>query len=685
MNSLYFRLAKNNIKKNKNTFIPFGISCGTMIALFYMLLAITDQIEAGQFYGAESMKTVLNLGVWICGLFSIGVIFYTNSFLMKKRTKELGLYSVLGLEKKHIGKVLFCEIGIIGIISVLTGLLAGVLLSKFMYLVLLNMMHLDTLLSFGVGIFAMKITVLLFAGIFLIVIVFNYFKLIFIKPIELLRGDNVGEREPKAKWLSAIVGGICLFIGYYIAVTTDKPLAAMNIFFVAVLFVIAGTYLIFMSGSIAILKILKKNKKYYYHRTHFITISGMMYRMKQNAAGLSNICILSTMVLVVISTTVALYLGIDDELRNRYPKDVMATTIYDGKEDRDPNYLASYDPQLVLDTVDAQAQKYKVSVVDLKGYYSIGTVGTMKEGVFSGENTSMSEMSILEILTIEDYMKISGQSAGDLKDELTSDEVYLYSKNGEGKEGETVTIGGKTFTIKGLLKEEELGNSSDFMVTFGYDYQVVIVNNIDNLVTISKGLTRVTSAGDKMEIPVHYNCEFNLSGELQDKKDFSANFRDSLNGAGIARVEKVENIFTVRQEFLSIYSSLFFIGIFIGTLFLLTTVLIIYYKQISEGYDDRKRFQIMEKVGMSKEEVKKVIKNQILTVFFLPILLAIIHIAFAFNIIKRILALLNLTNVSLFIGCTVGAVLVFLVIYGIVYTLTARAYYKIVNMKDAKA
>ena len=325
---LYFRLALRNVKNNKSTFLPFSISTSAIIAMFYMLYSIYEQVNENMFSGAEQMRIILNLGVSICGIFSVFVLIYTNGFLMKRRSREFGLYSVLGMEKKHITKIVFWEIVIVALGCITTGILAGIALSKLMFMVLLKILNLKTDFAFGVYPKPVLFTIIVFDLIFAIVIFLNSVRVHRLKPVELIRNENAGEREPKAKWLLAILGLVTLALGYYLALTAKSPMDAMGRFFMAALCVIIGTYLLSMSVSIAFLKILKKNKKFYYDKKHFITVSGMMYRMKQNAAGLATICILSTCVLVVLSTTVSLYVGMEDVLRGRFPKDVMTNYLY---------------------------------------------------------------------------------------------------------------------------------------------------------------------------------------------------------------------------------------------------------------------------------------------------------------------------------------------------------------------
>lgn len=665
---MYRRLALNNIRKNKNTFFPFSLSCIAMIAMFYMLHSIQMQADDNLFFGAGTMRTILGFGTIICGVFSLFVVFYTNSFLMKRRSKEFGLYSILGMEKKHISRVVFWEIAVVGAASIIIGLLSGMLFSKLMFMVLLKIMHLQTDFAFKISVESLLLTFVLFAVLFIFIMLANNIRIFRLKPIDLMSGSHAGEREPKAKWAMAVMGILCLGVGYYLAVTVKNPIQAMGTFFVAVLFVIAGTYLVFVSGSIALLKLLKSNKNYYYQKNHFITVSGMMYRMKQNAVGLSNICILSTAVLVVLSSTVSLYAGFDDIMRTRYPKDVMTTYLYEEEDSEDePGH---YDYSVLEPALRARGARYHVNLKGIEKYYSYSSVGIMKANAFWPDyESSISDMTgfvALEVMTVEDFNNRMGASY-----DVEKGKVLVYTSENAALSEETVKIAGREYPVSGRVQEVPEVNALD--ADFGQLW--MIVPDMEMMKEIRNGID--SAFEDGAYTLIYYNFNFDLEGKYEDKKAFCTDLRDEINKTGIAHAASIEDIYTVRQEFYGIYGSLFFIGIFLGALFLITTVLIIYYKQISEGYEDRERFIIMQKVGMGEKEVKSVIRSQVLLVFFLPLLLAVVHVCFAFGIIKKLLIIMEFKNVPLFILCTIATVAVFVIVYGIVYSLTAKAYYRI--------
>lgn len=665
---MYRRLALNNIRKNKNPFFPFSLSCIAMIAMFYMLHSIQLQADDNLFFGAGTMRTILGFGTIICGVFSLFVVFYTNSFLMKRRSKEFGLYSILGMEKKHISRVVFWEIAVVGAASIIIGLLSGMLFSKLMFMVLLKIMHLQTDFAFKISVESLLLTFVLFVALFILIMLANNIRIFRLKPIDLMSGSNAGEREPKAKWAMAVMGILCLGVGYYLAVTVKNPIQAMGTFFVAVLFVIAGTYLVFVSGSIALLKLLKSNKNYYYQKNHFITVSGMLYRMKQNAVGLSNICILSTAVLVVLSSTVSLYAGFDDIMRTRYPKDVMTQYLYEEEDSEDePGH---YDYSVLEPVLRVRGARYHVNLKGIEQYYSYSSVGILEANAFwpdyESSITDMTGFVALEVMTVEDFNNRMGASY-----DVEKGKVLVYTSENAALSEETVKIAEREYPVSGRVQEVPEVSALD--ADFGQLW--VIVPDLNMMKEIRSGIDSAFEDGAYTVIT--YNFNFDLEGKDEDKKAFCTDLRDEIDKTGIARAAAITDSYTTRQELYGIYGSLFFIGIFLGALFLITTVLIIYYKQISEGYEDRERFIIMQKVGMGEKEVKSVIRSQVLLVFFLPILLAVVHVCFAFGIIKKLLIIMEFTNVPLFILCTIATVAVFVIVYGIVYSLTAKAYYRI--------
>lgn len=530
-------------------------------------------------------------------------------------------------------------------ISILGGLVFGIIFGKLMYLLLLKILHNSVDMQFSVNGTAIVQTVILFAGIFLLTYLYNILQIQLVNPVELLHGGNQGEKEPKSRWLLVIVGVAALGNGYWIALTTEAPLEALLKFFVAVVWVIIGTYALFIAGSIVVLKILRKNKAYYYNPKHFTSVSGMIYRMKQNGAGLANICVLSTMVLVMVSTTVSLYAGMEDILDSRFPRDVSIVC----------NEADTNNEETLQRLIKEQCEKAGVKITDRVRY----RYGSMN-AVLKGNNLEKVEQYYpdnhfyyVEMITQEEYNRIEKQNVS-----LKEQEILTYTTNGKcGKK--QINIAGQNYQVKKELSEMTSQPKSTAEM---YKTLYIVFANAEQIERIES---------------FSYADKFNLKGDdgkqketlEQIQNEFYEKFPDGT----------MESRMLSRSSFYELYGGLFFIGIYLGSMFIMATVLIIYYKQISEGYDDRERYQIMQKVGMSKKEVKRSIRSQVLSVFFLPLVVAVIHVAVAFKVMTKILGVLNLTNVSLFAVCTIITIAVFAVFYIIVYSITAKEYYRIVN------
>lgn len=657
MNKFFYpELAINNIKKNYRTYIPYILTCIGTIMMFYNMCYLVVAKDIGSVSHSESVRQILYLGAIVIGIFSLIFLFYTNSFLIKRRKKEFGLFNIVGMEKRHIAKIMFYETLIIGISTLAGGLLLGIFLSKLMLLLLFKIMLFKAPFGFEIPLAAITSTTALFTCIFTVNLIFNMGQVHFSNPVELLRGGNVGEKEPKTKWILALIGFVSLGLGYYIAVVTRSPLAALNKFFVAVILVIIGTYSLFTAGSIGLLKVLRKNKKYYYQSKHFITVSGLIYRMKQNAAGLANICILSTAVIIMISSTISLYSGIEDVLRTRYPRNIIisAASISD-QEAEDVSALVA--KELSASNIEA------INLV----HYRFKTLVALREGSnFTSADFNyyaMNNLSTLILISQDQFNRLENTSIS-----LDPGETVVYTPEGKIP-GEELNLNGYKLTVKETLDSVKTANLlSDNMID---SYCLVV----DDVSTIDEIYKEFVQDGTREGLSYFYGFDLDGDEEVQInlvtnlyKAISELNYEVSVDGAEISR-----------EGLYALYGGLFFLGIFLGLLFLMATVLIIYYKQVAEGYDDKQRFEIMQKVGMSKEEVKGAIKSQVLTVFFLPLITAIIHIAFAFKVIVKLLAVLNLTNVPLFALCTLITIVIFALSYTLIYALTARTYYKIVS------
>ncbi|MDR7856811.1 FtsX-like permease family protein [Tissierella sp.] len=656
MNKFFYpKLALNNIKKNSRAYIPYLLTCIGTIIMFYNMCYLVVVKDLGYLSDSGTLRYMMLLGTIIVGIFSFFFLYYTNSFLIKQRKKEFGLFNILGMEKRHIGKIMLYETLYISIISLISGILGGILLSKLLALLLLKLIKFDVVFGFEIPLIALVATIILFSAIFLFNLIYNVLQVHLSKPIELLKGGNVGEREPKTKWFSTIIGIVSLGIGYYLALTADSPIAAINKFFIAVIFVIIGTNFLFKAGSIALLKSLRKNKNYYYQTNHFISVSGMIYRMKQNAAGLANICILSTAVIITLSTTVSLYVGVDDLLRTRYPRNIEIN--------------ASYSEEVVekLDDLVAEStMKANVSSENVTKFSSISFMTNQKGSSFmvqDKESFSMKNLSLLILLTQDDYNRLEGKGVS-----LEEGEVLVYTAKGEIS-GDVMDLNGFELNIKEKL--DSFNMATDDMAHLSDSHYIVV----DSLATINKTYSHLEGDSDAPELNYYYG--FDVETDSSSEIELAASIRSSIDKANIdAGVKSAESD---KETFYTLYGGLFFLGIFIGILFIMATVLIIYYKQIAEGFDDKDRFEIMQKVGMSRKEIKQSIRSQVLTVFFLPLVTSVIHVAFAFKVVTEMLSIFYLTNVSLYALYTGLTIIVFAFFYIIIYTLTARTYYKIVS------
>ena len=671
MGKLYFKLAKTNLSNNKPFYIPYIISSIITVAMLYMMSFLSDNKGLNKIMGADSLATIFRLGVGIIVIFSYIFLFYTNSFIIKRRKKEIGVYNILGMEKRHLSKVLFVETIYSAIISLVCGIIVGIVFSKFILMVLYGIIGIHKTVEFFVNIHGIILCVVSFGILFLLTFLYNFMQIKLANPIELLRGTNVGEREPKTKIFMTIVGVVCLAIAYYIAITTENPLNVLTLFFVAVLLVIIGTFALFTAGSIALLKLLRNNKKFYYNKRHFMAVSGMLYRMKQNAAGLASICILSTMVLVVISTTVSMYVGIQDELMARYPNDVCVTVDYNSVIDK-----SSEIEKAIFDEIDSAEVKNKKAF----SYLSVFVGQKGDNFTTDKEHLSYQNSYLFYILSKDDFIKIDNSFKDKIGNISKGEAVVVLNKKYDKKD---IKIFGKNYKVNKSFEHTE--DNDLYMISTLNGLGYIILDNDESVQELydmqekmlGKGANYYTNkirfdfkSGNKKQKAAAYKKIDNVV-----KKYFKENKNDKKEISSYWVESRQEN----EQNFYLLYGGLFFLGIFLGTMFLMVTVMIIFYKQITEGYDDRERYQILEKVGMSSREVKDTIKSQIRIVFVLPIFAAAVHVTAAFPMVNRILKMLNLNNEKLFAGCLAATIIVFAVIYYLVFKVTSRTYYKIVK------
>ncbi len=652
--TFYARLAARNMKTNARIYIPYILTCIGTIMMYYIIGSLSVNTSVEQLHGGTALVSILGFGSWIIAIFAVIFLFYTNSFLIKRRKKEFGLYNILGMEKRHLGRTMLWESFYTFLISIACGLSLGILLTELACLCFEKILHTSGIV-FQVTPVIMGRAALLFGGIFLLNFLNALRQVHTANAVELLKGGNMGEREPRTRWLLAVLGVGCLVAGYYMAAAIENPIDAMAMFFVAVILVVIATYCLFTAGSIAVLKLLRKNKKFYYQRNHFISVSGMIYRMKQNAAGLASICVLSCGVLILVATTTCMYIGTEDSLTNRYPREFYMELKNAGEDA----------PEKTAEVRDAVLERAGVRPENELCYY-VDYYMTYREGntfyVPSPSETDKSASAYADIrcYTLEDYNRLSGRNVT-----LAENEVLVYEASGELADGD-LEMGSLRLKKKEVL--ETFPISTDIIDGVVSTFFLVLPDKSASE-RIAEGLGGKAGWG--------YYSGFDLDMEVEEQievyyalaKEWS---EKGLDGSVCSRAE-------ARDSYYADNGGLFFIGIFLGLLFLMATVLIIYYKQISEGYDDRERYQIMQKVGMSRREVKATIRSQVLMVFYLPLIAAAFHIVFAFQMIRRILYLVGLTNVTLFMSCTGLTLLVFAALYSLVYSRTARAYYRIVS------
>lgn len=671
------------MKSNRRFYLPYILTVIGTAAAFYIMAAIVSdpgskELAAGTSNGPMYVSMFMTLGMFVLGLFSCIFLLYTNSFLMKRRQKELGLYSVLGMSKTNIAGIMVFEALYIALIGIGGGIAVGILLTKLVSLALFRLMRLPVPFGFSVQPIAIIIVVLFFAGLILLTLLANLAKVGRSRPVELLRGGNVGEKEPKANWFLTIVGVLFLGAGYAVAMLVDNPGMAVAVYFLAVFAVIIGTYCLFTSVSIAVLKALRRNKRYYYKAKHFISVSGMLYRMKRNAVGLANICILCTMVMVMVSGTLSLYLGSEEQVNVYCPADVVVETTYYASSAEDHVYneetgeeTIEYHTPYDAAAMDAWFEDYFAghkltpSAAKAVEYYSFTAVD------------SEDHVSLVTAVTAVTYAQLTGEAAPELAPGEALAHVPSGYKFGDGlnfldKDGNTLSI---QFVGEAQLSSAQVELNMAILSQSEDDDIVLVVPDTAALLELVAGQENgsyVWRGQYDFDAP-----DEALAAMVDDY--FAASSEGDGVDAGYYDVLRIDLRSETERDVYGLSGGFLFLGVFLGIVFLMATVLIIYYKQVSEGYEDNARFDIMRKVGLSEREARRAIRSQILTVFFMPILVAAIHIAFDFNLVVLLLCLFSLTNVKLTALCTLGTLLVFCAVYAVVYALTARSYYKIVR------
>ena len=680
---LYPHLAWLNLKHNYQFYIPYLLTIVGTAAVFYIMTALSYAGDLPQQIRYAYLTMFMTIGCFVVALFTVIFLFYTNSFLMKRRQKELGLYNVLGMGKGHIARVLAWETVYIGLAGIVGGILCGMLFQRLVTLIVYRVVRYSTGFTFYICWRGIAMTAILFGAVLLVNLIYNLIRMHMQNPAAMMREGSAGEKEPKSKWILAILGVLCLGGGYGIALRTQDALEALALYFVAVFLVIIGTYCLFTAGSIAILKLLRKNKKYYYKTNHFISVSGMLYRMKRNGVGLANICILCTMVLVMISGTVSLFLGTEDIVNKVAPADWTSILRYNPADGDTPDFAAL--EQRIAETARSQGlevTKSRSFTNMERSFYLQG--GQLKQfpAEHGGVLTWDAQVDCL-ILPAADYTVLTGIPLS-----LSPGEVAVYDPNGLFPQqgalvfNEQGADGGSTWdytVVQALTVFPGTGGWSPMIGAANVDENKGCCVVVDSLAALYE------LHGLSSNRYVQWSLLTELSGSEQQKLDAYCNTFDSyetlpdFSNTGSWEWFSTESRQMLLEEYYSMNGGFLFLGVFLGILFLAAAVLIIYYKQVSEGYEDRQRFQIMQKVGLERQQIRKSINGQILVVFFLPLLAAAVHVAFDFRLMVLLLQLFAMDSVKLTALCTLVTFGAFAALYILVYRITARAYYKIVT------
>lgn len=670
----YPRLAWDGIRKNRRLYLPYLLACIGTVTMYYIVyyLCVTPTLKGIRFF--TTVQLTLHLGSWVIAVFAAFFLFYTHAFLMRRRKKEFGLYNMLGMDKRNIARVLFFETLTVALLSVAGGLVSGIVFSKLAELALLRLLGADVNYTLAVPGDAVVMTLAVFGVIFLLLFLNALRQIGRVEAVKLFRSENAGEKPPRVNWVLGAAGAVILIAAYYMAVSIQEPLSALMWFFVAVVMVILGTYLLFIAGSVMVCRLLQKNKQYYYQPSHFVSVSSMAYRMKRNGAGLASICILVTMVLVMLSSTTALYFGADDSVTRRYPRQLTFQVIPRSSVPED------FEDDLRRGFEEA-AERNGTEMCNLLDYHSIAVAGKMENGVLYADPTSIDlSLDVYKDVVRLCFVDLEGFNRSVGADyTLAPGEALTYGTRAPAA-GETVSVqNGPSFTIARVLDAFfPDGEAASMVVPTVY---LVVADLQGTAFALNRALTGQT---DETRPLLSWTCSFdttlNTADQLTLKNDMEAASRNVLHALdSFSGTTHLESYAENWSDYLGTFAGLFFLGVLLSLVFILAAVLIIYYKQVSEGYEDQARFTIMRNVGMTGKEIRKSINSQLLTVFFLPLLFAGLHLAFAFPMIYKLLLLFQLNNLTLFTLTTVGSYLLFAVFYALVYKGTSNVYYSIVS------
>ncbi len=667
--SMYPKLAWSGMWKNKKLYLPYIMTSVGMVAMYYIIASLSRAPGLRNVMGGAALESILIMGSNIIAIFSAIFLFYTSSFLMRRRRKEFGLYNILGMGKRHIGVIMMFETLYSAVLSVVLGTLLGISLSKLAELILLKLLRAEIGYEITISPAAILILIPVFAVIFVIILLSSLMRLRLSSPIELLRGESAGERPPKANPVIAILGAGLLIGAYFIAVTTKNPLMALTLFFFAVLMVIVGTYALFVAGSVFICRALQKNKRFYYNRDNFISVSSMAFRMKRNGAGLASICILLTMVLVTMTGSAGLYAGEEDIIRRQFPREIMGNASVDNLAD------FKNDENMKAFRADIEDKMIRSGGSFEDGFFCrmISMSSVIEDGAIISVNDSMrpdeallAEVFSLYLVPLRDYNEMIGGTYT-----LEEDEALVYTIRYKYEKETAKVKGVGNYRIKARV--DEFIEADKMMSSAITPSVVLIVSDIhEEMEAIASNSNRKYFFG--------YNVGNNSGTKIKEALlDIEINDENGNNVYPGMSFLSVRSRYDDRQDFFVMFGGIFFLGIMLSAVFLLSAVLIIYYKQISEGYEDEKRFDIMKKVGLTDSDIMRNINSQMKTVFILPIVAAAMHLCFSLPMLVRLLRMFGLMNVRLIASTALICVVIITAIYMIVYKLTAGTYYRIVK------
>ena len=656
------KLAVSNLIKNRKLYYPFALAVLLAVTITYLFYSLTLNPNIGKIRGGETISMTLDLGMVIVTIASAIIVLYANSFVMKNRSKELGIYGMLGLEKRHLISMVFKELLIFGSLTLTAGLGLGALFDKLIFALLLKLMNMKVELVSTFQPIVFLLVLIVFGAIFLGLIFINAFRIARMNALQLSREKASGEKKGRFLGLQTILGLISMGAGYYLAVTVENPLNAVLIFFVAVLLVILGTYLLFNAGITVFLQILKKNKRYYYQPNNMISVSNLIFRMKKNAVGLATIAILSTMVLVTMSAATSIFKGSETFKKVMNPHDFGITGQNVEKEDIN-KLLDQY----------ASDKELTVTKKEVLTYSSFGVAnqeGT-KLTIFEKGQNRVQPKTVFMVFDQKDYENMTGQKLA-----LSGKEVGLFTKNKELQGQKELTLNGQTYTIKEEIKKdfilEHVPNQYNILTS---DYNYLVVPDLKAFLDQYPNSSIFNQYYGGMNVTASEEEQLKLA---DDYAKFLNNFNRELNKEG--SYVYGSNLADSSAQMSALFGGVFFIGIFLSIIFMVGTVLVIYYKQISEGYEDRERFIILQKVGLDQKQIKQTINKQVLTVFFLPLLFAFLHLAFAYHMLSLILKVIGVLDATMMLTVTLSICAIFLIVYVLIFMITSRSYRKIVQM-----